>query len=230
MRRERASLPPRLRQALLAQHQELSWVERELQEAGAPAAPRTLMVAAAEAGEGCTTAALALAFSLATFAARPTLLIDANPLAPELHRRLGVAAGPGLVELLQGGIAPEEALLAITGESEAAPLGLLTFGAPERPVPPSLWEGPRLEALISHLLGTHHYLVLDAPPLLASPHAQALVRHADAVVLVLEHGVTRLEQAELAMDTVRRAGGEVLGALFNRYPVHVAATFRGELT
>src|SRR5437899_4169928 len=62
---------------------------------------QTILISSASAGEGKTTLAGHLAVSL-TRADRKTIIVDADLRRPALHEHLGLAAGPGVCELLRG--------------------------------------------------------------------------------------------------------------------------------
>ena len=61
-----------------------------------------LAVASAISSEGKTSVACQLAFSIAKTTRKPTLLIDGDMRAPDIHHVFDVLQSPGLAELLAG--------------------------------------------------------------------------------------------------------------------------------
>jgi Mrp family chromosome partitioning ATPase len=56
-------------------------------------------------------------------------------------------------------------------------------------------------------------IIMEAPPLLAVHHAEALGRTVDVVLVVGECGLTTFDQARRAGDLLRRMGAPVLGVV-----------------
>jgi receptor protein-tyrosine kinase len=57
-------------------------------------------------------------------------------------------------------------------------------------------------------------VVIDAPPVLKASEATTIVRHAEAVALVVRQGVTTEQQVKLAIEELE--GTELLGVILNR--------------
>jgi hypothetical protein len=76
---------------------------------------------------------------------------------------------------------------------------------------------PRLLAECWHCLGERaDLIILDAPPLLSSPLAQALAPTVDGVVLVVEANRTRTADAQEAKAALQAGGANILGVVLNR--------------
>jgi tyrosine-protein kinase Etk/Wzc len=63
-------------------------------------------------------------------------------------------------------------------------------------------------------------VIMDAPPLLAVHHAEALGRTVDVVLVVGECGLTTFDQARRAGDVLRRIGAPVLGVVLTNVRIH----------
>jgi polysaccharide biosynthesis transport protein len=174
-------------------------------------AVRTLAVTSSVPGEGKSTVAAALAWSIAHLDAR-VLLIDADLRHPSLARVLGVAPKPGLVEVLRG-----ETSLARAVTSVAGPDGLFvlpTSGVAET----GDLLARNLHPLLREASASYDVVVVDTPPLLAGDDSTTIATMTDAVLMVVTSGqqIRRLSDASRALSAVQ---ARVLGVLLNRADV-----------
>ncbi|MBC7954188.1 MAG: hypothetical protein H7Z12_20530 [Rhodospirillaceae bacterium] len=81
---------------------------------------------------------------------------------------------------------------------------------------------PRLLAAYwQHLAERADLIILDTPPVLSSPLAQALAPTVDGVILVVEAERTRTEVARAAQHALTMAGANILGVVLNKRRYHV---------
>ena len=73
-----------------------------------------------------------------------------------------------------------------------------------------------MQALIDHLKADNDIVIFDSPPAMVVTDASVLATRVDGVVLVTDAGHTRREMAVRARDTLRKVGGNLLGAVVNR--------------
>jgi capsular exopolysaccharide synthesis family protein len=174
-------------------------------------AVRTLAVTSSVPGEGKSTVAASLAWSIAHLDAR-VLLIDADLRHPSLARVLDLPPKPGLVEVLRG-----DCTLAKAVTQAAGPDGLFvvpTSGVAE--------TGDLLARNFSNLLteavGQYDVVIIDTPPLLAGDDSTTIATMCDAVLMVVTSGqqIRRLSDAARALSAVQ---ARVLGVLLNRTDV-----------
>jgi len=59
--------------------------------------------------------------------------------------------------------------------------------------------------------------VIDSPPSIVAD-SQILSSKVDAVLLVIQPGKTSKEAAKATEDLIKRAGGHIIGVVFNRIP------------
>ena len=175
------------------------------------AAVRTLAVTSSVPGEGKSTVAASLAWSIAHLDAR-VLLIDADLRHPSLARVLGIAPKPGLVEVLRG-----ESTLARAVSSKAGPGGLYvlpTSGIAET----GDLLARNLSALLTEAVAEYDVVVIDTPPLLAGDDSTTIATMCDAVLMVVTSGqqIRRLSDAARSLAAVQ---ARVLGVLLNRTDV-----------
>lgn len=169
--------------------------------------PRVILVTSAAEREGKTTCAIQLAASLAR-ADKRTLLIDGDLRNPGVHLGLGLELRAGLPELLRAEIAGDEAvqptrvegLFAVTG-------GVCDYAAI------SALSRPDLARIIQGFRESFDHIVIDAGPLLDVSDPLLLSRQSDAVILSVMLDVSRVPQAEAAVERLRSVGARLTGMI-----------------
>jgi polysaccharide biosynthesis transport protein len=164
----------------------------------------------AQAGEGKTSLAVQLAGSLAR-SGRSTLIVDADLRNPTLHRVLGLAAEPGLADLLRG---QTELADAVRRERD---LSVLTAGRCDPREIVGLFQN-QLPQLFDALRERFDCIVVDGPPVLGFPDAILLGKNSDGVVLSSMRDVSRLENLQSACERLNVLSIPVLGTVLNGAP------------
>ena len=175
-----------------------------------------LGVTSAIAGEGKTTIAVGLTSALAEddallgFGREPatTLLVECNAGAAPQDPRLAPRPGPGLIELLCGECALEDAVR----ETAVDGLFFLPLGWPAHNFPLAI-RTAILPDVIAQLRPRFGLIVLDMPPVLNSTDTQVLARLADQMLLVVRSGVTPAKLVQQALDELGEQ--KVLGVVLN---------------
>lgn len=174
-----------------------------------------LLVSSARRGEGKTTVALQLASSLARDG-RKTLLIDANPALPRLHEHFALSVSPGFSEVLEGEVCVPDAIQPTLQSN----LWLMAAGH----------GGGDTIAHAGHRLLDHAFgetrarfemIIVDSPPLLASPETCLLAPHSDGVVLSMLCETSRVPDVQVACERIHRVGSRALGAILLGVPEHL---------
>jgi succinoglycan biosynthesis transport protein ExoP len=141
--------------------------------------PRVILVTSAQAGEGAGTIAVSLARAAAQLGRR-VVLLDGNFAKPMLPSLAVARAGSGLADVLTGRT-PLSRTLMRDRRSNLLLLGAAPArGGDAAPV----FASRQFRDLLAHLRTRCDLLFMVAPPVLASANTQALVPHADAVMLV----------------------------------------------
>jgi polysaccharide biosynthesis transport protein len=173
--------------------------------------PRLVVFAAVDHGNGCSQIAASVARALIASAPGAVCLVEANFRSPALPRMLGTTNYQGFTDALlqQGGI-----------RSFMKPmlngcLWLLSSG-PVAADSPSLLAADRVSARFVELRAEFDFVIVDAPPLSRYADAIALGKLSDGMVLVLEAESTRQNTASAAVQSVRSARVQVLGAVLNK--------------
>jgi len=173
-------------------------------------ASRTLVFAAAVGGDGISTVIAQYAEMLSRRGER-VLLIDGNPRHPSLHKFFNLPDGPGLAEYVAGH-ASREAVLHATGFQglSLVPLGRCSDRSQAERITEVLGD------FASDLVGSFPYVLVDTDFIGSPFFSQSAVHAGDGVVMVVRAGKTNRAVAARACETVRRAGGDILGVILNR--------------
>lgn len=162
---------------------------------------RTILVTSANPNDGKTYCALNLAISLAAERDVEVLLIDADFAKPDVMKRLGLAEGPGLLDVLADpGIDPEGCIV----RTDIAQLSLLPCGSKSN-ADTELVASARTGQVIAALLAAdpRRIVIFDSPPVLAASPAALIAGRVGQVVLVVRAdrtGETDLREAVALLD------------------------------
>jgi succinoglycan biosynthesis transport protein ExoP len=174
---------------------------------------KTLLVTSSVPVEGKSVAAANLAVVLAQAGLR-TLLIDADLRRPSAHKLFRLPNQSGLSNALLRDGASANGHLQMT---ETENLRVLTSG-PIPPNPSELLGSRKMQELLDRLKTEQDVIVLDSSPVLAVTDSSVLATQVDGVVLVTQAGSTRRQAALRSRDTLRKVGGNIVGAIVNRIP------------
>lgn len=170
---------------------------------------RTILVTSAMAEEGKSTTAANLAVALAEGGSR-TILISCDLRRPSAHKFFGLSDGKGLVDALD----PEFPLELALQTNSAKNLRVLSAGG-LLPNPTEILASPRFSHLLRRLAEAADVVVIDSPPVLGLADAGVLASKVDGVLLVVDIHETTRRALTHAADQIRKAGGQIIGALMN---------------
>ncbi|HXJ36081.1 MAG TPA: polysaccharide biosynthesis tyrosine autokinase [Candidatus Eisenbacteria bacterium] len=172
-------------------------------------APRTILVTSARDGEGKTLTAANLAIAFSQIAER-VVLIDADLRRPSAHRLFGLAAKPGLTEVLAGRSCLDEVLQAARGDA----LSIVAAGA-LAVNPTELLSSPEMRTLIAAVATQFDYVIVDSSAALAAPDAVVLSTLVDGVVLVARGNQTSRRLLQKLRARLAYARASIMGVVLN---------------
>jgi succinoglycan biosynthesis transport protein ExoP len=162
--------------------------------------------------EGKSTMSMALAQSIASGGAR-VILLDADLRNPGLSRKLAEHAKIGLLDVLAGRVAIQDALLF----DPATRLTFLPAVMHERtPHSSQLLASEPMRLLMDRLRQSYDYVIVDLSPLAPVVDVRAMTHLVDCFVLVVEWGRTKIDVVERALKTARGVSGNLLGVVLNK--------------
>lgn len=174
--------------------------------------PRVFAVTSSIPGEGKTTTAANLAFTMAAQGAR-VCVAEGDLRRAKLSEYLGMESGVGLTTVLIGEADLDDVLQPM-GDS-----GVMLLGAgPVPPNPSELLGSPAMQELIAQLRRRFDYVVIDTPPLLPVTDAAVVSKLVDGAVLVVGASVVRREHVQRSLEMLQTVGARTLGLIVNRAP------------
>jgi capsular exopolysaccharide synthesis family protein len=173
---------------------------------------RSLLVTSPGPAEGKTTVATNLA-AIYSQASKRVVLVDGDMRRPHIHSMFGMSNRDGLSNLFRNGAAAHS-----VGRSKVdlPHLTIITSGSLP-PNPAELLGSERMEQILKDLQAMADTVVIDTPPSLVAD-AGVLAAKVDAVLMVVQPGVTHAEAARVTLETFKRAGARVVGVVLNRIP------------
>ena len=190
---------------------------------------RVVLVGSAVAGEGKTTVAIGLARAAAA-SGQSVILVETDFKRPVFRARLGLSDGSrGLSDALVEDVDPVTLLRSPVRES--ANLRVMTSGSPPAGSA-GLLGSSRMGALLERLAVEADLVVLDAPPLLPSADAQALLDHPqfDAYLIVARENFTKREEARYAHQRLEQHQLSGIGLIVNAAHIPAGAEYYHERT
>ncbi len=158
-----------------------------------------IMVTSALAGEGKSFTSLNLALSIAAEMDNTVMLVDADVARPSVLRMLGLPAGPGLLDVLQGSVDMSDVLL----RTNVDKLTLLPSGTPQARATELLASDA-----MSHTLDDmarrypDRIIIFDSPPLLLTTESRVLASHMGQIVVVVHAEKTPQSAVQQALATI----------------------------
>jgi Mrp family chromosome partitioning ATPase len=174
-------------------------------------APRVVVFAATEPGNGCSSICACAAELLAAQVSGSVCLVDANLRNPGLHRQFAVENLYGLADALRG----SEPLLKFARAMSRSNLWLVSCGSSAEAALPLLSSGG-MRRRIAELRAAVDYVLIDASAMNVSNDATALAASADGLVMVLKANSSRRETVRKTVHDLQAAQVRVLGAVLNQ--------------
>ena len=155
------------------------------------------LVTSSVMGEGKTTTAINLAYILAHDLSKSTLLIDCDFKRPMVHEYMGIPAGPGLGDVLQG----SEILENCIHQCDGVPLWVLPSGSPKAR-PAGLSGMQYVKKVLPELRTRYDHIILDGPPVMPLADVNILSGMMDMTAFVVRAGGTSQDVAKRALGTL----------------------------
>jgi len=173
-----------------------------------------IMVTGAHEGAGKSMTAVNLAVAMSFDMNHTVLLVDADLRNPSLHTYFNDEPKVGFSDYLLGDVPTEDLLFHPNGLDRLTVLpgrGSIENSA-------EMLSSPRTARLMEELKTRYinRIIIIDAPPILASDDVVVTDKYVDAVLLVVEAGVTKRQELQ---ESLRILGNvPVLGTVFNKSP------------
>ncbi len=156
-----------------------------------------VLISSALKGEGKTSTASNLAYTLARDLDEPTLVIDCDYKRPNLHNVFVLRHYPGVADYLAGQAPLESCFQKI----EDLPLWCMSVGDMDA-YPVSLSKLQHISALIDAVRSRYRFIILDGPPILPLADINVLSGLADIVLMIVRSGITPKDVVQKATEMI----------------------------
>lgn len=165
---------------------------------------QTLVVTSPAPDQGKDIALANLAVTMAQGGKR-TVVVDCDLRRPTLHNLFAVQNETGFTEMVL-----DDAVEPPLRETSVENLWLLTSGA-QPPNSADLLGTKQVDRVLATLLEQADIVLLSAPPVISVTDAVVLGAKSDGVLLIVQAGKTRRDQAERAKQTLDQANVRIVG-------------------
>ena len=160
-------------------------------------------------GEGKSTTAVNLSYVLAE-SGNKVLLIDGDLRIPSIAKKMGVAASPGLTDLLMGKEVPADRFRSnLLDNWYIIPAGDLP------PNPSEILGSRRMENFLNSMSEKFDYIIIDLPPVNIVSDAVAISKLTAGMVVVIREDYTEKKELEKCFRQLKLSGVKVLGCVMN---------------
>jgi protein-tyrosine kinase len=172
--------------------------------------------------DGKTTVAVNLAAVLSLDYEEGVLLIDGDLRAPSVHRYFNAPQSPGLTDYLGSG--SKINLKSVIQETFLPGLRILPSGKPSH-LSSELLAKERMKQVMEDAWAEFpgHHIIIDSPPILATPDPMVIARHVDGVLLVVRAGKTPRDYLTKALQTLN--SNKVMGIVLNGADLGISSKY-----
>ena len=175
-------------------------------------APKSLLITSSLPGEGKTTTAVNVAFTLAQTGAS-VVVIDADMRRPRLHSIFDLDNRRGLSTILSSDMNESE-LLAVIEQHEQSGVHVLTSG-PVPPNPAELIGSDQMRRLMDALSSTFTHIVVDSPPVSSFTDGVLVASMVDGVLMVVHGGKSSRHVVKRSRQLLMDVGAKIFGVVLN---------------
>lgn len=185
---------------------------RHARAAGADAQGNLIVVTSALSGEGKTYCAVNLAMSIAMELDITVLLVDADVARPSVLKTLGLAAAPGLMDIL---LDDELGLADVIMRSNVDGLSILPAGRSNKHAT-ELLASQAMRLLLAEIANRYadRIVIFDSPPLLLTTEASVLAGQMGQVLMVVEAETTTQRAVKDALRQIE--GCKHINLIYNK--------------
>ena len=193
-----------------------------IQFAGVDRPLHTLLITSPGPEEGKSMIAANLAVVTAQ-AGKEVALLDADLRRPKVHRALNLTNHHGLSDLF---VSNPLVLDGSVQETAIQHLRAITTGKLP-PNPSELLASDRMGQILDLVKVGADMVIIDGSPASVVTDPVVLAPRVDGVLLVIEPGATKQGAAAHTVETLRRAGANLIGVVFNNVPLNRASYYGG---
>ncbi len=171
---------------------------------------------AAMEGEGTSTIVREFARICAMRIGKSVLLLDTDRVNPSQHTYFGIPYSGGWLEVIKTGRGIGDAIHRVEDSSlfVAPSTNSATFT-------PEFFDFHWMDDYLSEFRNRFDIVLVDSPPFTSSPDGIGIAPKMDGVVIVIEAERTKWTVVENLKENILKAGGNILGVVFNKRRYHI---------
>ncbi len=173
---------------------------------------KVIGITSALRGEGKSTTAINLAYTLAE-TGRKVCLLEADMRLPNIGKRLSLNLTPGLSNLLTGQVIGAESIQNYTSK-KGIEISVITAGDVP-PMPTELLESQNMSIMLRTARKEYDYVIVDLPPVTIVADALAVSPNLDGILLVVRQDYCDRISLQNAMAQFELSGTKILGTVLN---------------
>lgn len=173
---------------------------------------KVIGITSALRGEGKSTTAINLAYTLAE-TGRKVCLLEADMRLPSIGKRLSLNLTPGLSNLLTGQIKGSESIQKYKSQ-KGIEISVITAGDVP-PMPAELLESQNMRIILKTVRKEYDYVIIDLPPVTIVADALAISPNLDGILLVVRQDYCDRISLQNAMAQFELSGTKILGTVLN---------------
>jgi capsular exopolysaccharide synthesis family protein len=176
---------------------------------------KVIMVTSSRPREGKTTIAMRLAIAM-TQAGSRVVLVDGDMRRGRIHRSFDLERSPGLSDYLTGQKKAASVDDILHAPHPTLPGFFVITTGETRNDAPEIIESPNAQALIEELKNRFDHVIIDSPPVLGLADCYPLLRLSDGVAFVVRANFTTYSEASASVQALAAGGARFFGFVLNR--------------
>lgn len=171
---------------------------------------QTILFTSTKQNEGKSTVIANVAYSFSKLENSKVLLMDLDLRNPTVHKMFGVSNTYGLMDNLKNDRPIEKCIHKIEENIHVLPTGSMP------PNPSEVLSSKKIAHFLTDIKEKYDYIFIDAPPVGVVSDATVISKNVDSVMYVVGANETDLSHAQIAIENLRKAEANIIGAVFNK--------------